>query len=221
MQVEHAHFNRSPFVASDAGARAVTVVLVDGIWGKGAIFRSLCARITARGYTCLVPELRPSNAVHGVADLAMKLKRYIDSHTSPDTQLAIVGFSMGSILARYYLQVLGGFHRTRVFFALSGPHRGTWTAYGYFGLGARDLRPGSALLRLLDSSSAYLSDVALHAYWTPFDLMILPAVSARWHDANNVRIWMPLHRFVPLSRRVQEDILHQLQRARSSNVPTM
>jgi triacylglycerol lipase len=190
----------------------MTVVLVDGIWGTGAIFGRLRGELTAHGHVCLVPSLRPSNAVHGVADLAAKLSRYIDTHAGANAPLTIVGFSLGCIVARYYLQQLGGYRRTRAFFALAGPHRGTWTAYGYLGQGARDLRPGSTLLRLLDSSCPCLSCVALHAYWTPFDLMIVPATSARWREASNLRVLTPLHRFLPTSRRVQRDILRHLQR---------
>jgi triacylglycerol lipase len=198
----------------------MTVVLVDGIWGTGAIFEPLRARLTAHGHPCLVPSLQPANARYGIADLAGKLKRFIDSRVEADSMLAIVGFSMGSIVARYYLQQLGGHHRTKAFFALSGPHRGTWTAYGYIGQGARDLRPGSTLLRTLDSSSSCLSSVALHAYWTPLDLMILPATSAQWRQAANLRIVTPLHRFMPGNPRVQSDILRHLQRLRSRPVPT-
>jgi triacylglycerol lipase len=189
---------------------------VDGIWGEGAIFESLRARLTAQGHRCLVPVLRPTNAVHGVADLAAKLKRYIDSHTEADSDLVIVGFSLGAIVTRYYLQQLGGCRRTRAFFALSGPHRGTPTAFCYHGLGARDLRPGSELLRLLDESSACLSGVELHAYWTPVDLMILPATSARWTAARSVRIWTLLHRFVPKNRRVQADVVACLERLQAT-----
>lgn len=193
----------------------MTVILVDGIWGQGAAFKPLCAQLAAQGYACLVPVLQPTNAIHGVADLAGKLKRFIDSHVEPEEPLAIVGFSLGCIVTRFYLQQLGGHRRTKAFFALSGPHRGTWTAYGYIGQGARDLRPGSALLRLLESSSACLAGIALHAYWTPFDLMIMPATSAHWNAATNLRIPTLLHRFVPRDRRVQRDILRQLERLRS------
>jgi triacylglycerol lipase len=190
----------------------MTIILVDGIWGTGAVFASLRAKLTASGHRCLVPSLHPNNAVHGVADLAEKLKRFIDSRVEPDATLTIVGFSLGCIVTRYYLQQLGGYRRTKAFFALSGPHRGTWTAYGYIGKGARDLRPGSALLRQLDASSPCLSCVALYAFWTPFDLMIVPATSAEWRAATTLKIWTPLHRFMPTNTRVQTEILRHLQR---------
>ena len=125
---------------------------------------------------------------------------------------------MGCIVARIYLQQLGGQRRTTAFFALSGPHQGTWTAYAALGKGARDLRPGSELLRSMDSPGTELAGTALFAYWTPFDLMILPAKSARWDKAKALRVWTLLHRFVPLSGRVQKDIVEQLRRIRAADV---
>lgn len=187
------------------------VVLVDGIWGKGRVFKRLRTHLTAQGYRCLIPSLHPSDAAFGIADLAGKLKRFIDARTGAEADLAIVGFSLGCIVARYYLQQLGGYRRTKAFFALSGPHRGTWMAYGYIGQGARELRPGSALLRELDSSSPCLASVALYAFWTPLDLMIVPATSARWPQATTVKVWTPLHRLMPIHRRVQADILRHLR----------
>jgi triacylglycerol lipase len=197
----------------------MVVVLVDGIWGKGAVFGGLRARLEAEGHVCLVTALQPSNAAHGIRDLAEKLKRIIDREVGPDAPLAIVGFSMGCIVARIYLQQLGGVRRTVAFFALSGPHQGTWTAYGAIGKGARDLRPGSKVLQRLKSAETELSSTALFAYWTPFDLMIVPPTSARWRKAKILRVWTPLHRFVPCSRRVQTDILAQLRRTCGENRP--
>jgi triacylglycerol lipase len=184
---------------------------VDGIWGNGTGFKSLCARLAAQGYSCLVPALQPNNAVHGIADLAVKLQRYIEARVPADTPITMIGFSMGSIVARYYLQELEGHRRAKALFAVCGPHRGTWTAYAYHGQGARDLRPGSSLLRRLDASRSRLAHLALHAYGTPFDLMILPATSTHWPDATNLRVWTPLHRFMQTNRRVHEDIVRRLE----------
>ena len=189
----------------------MTVVLVDGIWGRGRIFKPLCVRLEAHGHRCFVPTLLPGNAVHGIADLATKLKDFIDDRVGPDKPFALVGFSLGCIVSRYYLQQLGGHLRVPCFFAICGPHRGTWIAYCYYGHGARDVRPGSLLLQLLDSTRERLSSVALHAYWTPFDLSILPATSARWKEAAIVKLWIPFHPFAPLSSRLQTDILWHLE----------
>jgi triacylglycerol lipase len=191
---------------------AATVALIDGIWGTGAAFRPLRQRLVAHGHTCLVPVLHPNNAVHGVDDLAGKLRRYIDAQVAPDSPLILVGFSLGCIVARCYVQHHGGHARTKALFALSGPHRGTWTAYGYVGQGARDLRPGSALLRSLAQSSACLSALELYAYWTPLDMMILPAASGHWDQATTIKVWTPLHRFVPRNARVQAHIVSQVER---------
>jgi hypothetical protein len=58
--------------------------------------------------------------------------------------------------------------------------------------------------------------VTLYAYWTPFDLMIVPATSAQWRQATTRKVWTPLHRFMPTHHGVQSDIVRHLQHLRST-----
>jgi hypothetical protein len=62
------------------------IILVDGIWGTGAIFEPFRSRLTAQGYQCLVPSLNPNNAAFGIVDLAEKLKRFIQRLQSADAK---------------------------------------------------------------------------------------------------------------------------------------
>ena len=191
----------------------MNVVLVHGIFDNGAIFRRLVAVLEAQGHRCWVPVLnKPADGRRGIEDLAQKFKAYIDQHLPPTVPLAIIGFSMGCIVCRQYMQVLGGALRTLAFFAISGPHRGTLTAYLYFGRGAEDLRPGSPLLSHLSQSEARLAGVRLFSYWTSRDLVIVPASSGRWAAAEHtLNVKTALHRFMPSHRGVCADIVHQLR----------
>lgn len=189
----------------------LNVVLVHGIFDNGAVFKRLVAQLRAQGHRCWVPSLRPADGRKGIHDLACKLKQYVDVHLPTDEPFALVGFSMGCIVSRQYLQTLGGARRVRAFFAISGPHRGTLTAYLYFGQGALDMRPGSALLQHLARTEDQLADVALYAYWTSRDLTILPARSCNWALAPqrlDSRSW--LHRLMPGDRRVCTDIVQRM-----------
>lgn len=173
--------------------QGMTVIMVHGIWDTGAVFKSLGRKLKAQGHVCLMPSLTPNDGRHGIADLANKLEAYMAEHVPENEAIALIGFSMGSIISRYYLQKLGGHLRTRVFISISGPHGGTFTAYLYPGLGTRDMRFGSALLRELDASTACLSGLIIHSFWTPLDLMIIPAHSSDWALAKNHRVWSILH----------------------------
>ncbi len=191
----------------------MNVILVHGFMNRGWIFRRLQRQLVARGHNCISPSLRPNDARHGIADLARKLGEIADQEFGAGAPLAIVGFSMGGIVARHYVQRMDGYRRTKALFTISSPHQGALTAYLYPGQGTRDLRPGSPLLRELESTADCLSGVALHAYWTPLDLMVVPATSSRWPRASEFKIWLPLHTLMPHNRRVCDDICEKIDAA--------
>ncbi|MGQ3055326.1 MAG: esterase/lipase family protein [Roseateles sp.] len=187
------------------------VVLVHGIFNNGNIFRRMVRALEADGHRCWVPSLKPADGRKGIHDLACKLKAYIDAHVEPDAPIAIVGFSMGCIIARQYLQVLGGIARAQALFAIAGPHEGTMTAYAYPGRGARDMRPRSPLLENLRKTENCLDGLKLFTYWTSLDLTILPATSSNWRRAASsldARAW--LHRLMPGDAKVCADITRRV-----------
>lgn len=96
----------------------MNVVLVHGIFDNGAIFKRLAALLTAQGHRCWVPALRPADARHGIEDLASKLKGYVQANMAPGEPFALIGFSMGCIISRQYLQMLDGAQRVCAFFAI-------------------------------------------------------------------------------------------------------
>jgi triacylglycerol lipase len=169
------------------------VVLVHGILDTGKVFRSLTAYLSALGAHCLTPSLEPSDGRDGLEDLARKLAAAIDAHWGPDQPIDVIGFSMGGLVARYYLQELGGHRRTRRFFAISSPFGGTFWSHLYPGLGAAQMAPGSAFLAQLDQTVDLLDGIALYSFWTPFDLVIVPPTSSVWPPAENIRVLAPCH----------------------------
>ena len=187
------------------------VILVHGVFDDGANLRDLEQALTAAGHTCWLPVLRPADGRLGILDLAEKLAAYIETHLPREAEIAFVGFSMGCLVARVYLQLLGGHARTRAFFSISGPHKGTLIAYLYFGRGARDMRPGSVLLRILDATQAALEGIALFAYWTPFDVSVLPGWSGDWRLASeSLRTRVLLHPLMPKDQGVCAHIVGKL-----------
>lgn len=182
------------------------VILVHGIFDTGKIFRHLVSTLESNGHQCYAPDLKPADARLGIADLSEKLKLYIDEQVGDDASIAIIGFSMGTIVSRYYLQQLDGYRRTKAFFAISGPLKGTLTAYFYPGQGVKDLRPNSQLLKKLAQSENKLSHIALYSYRTPMDAMIVPSNSSDWQMASNLKTNVLLHKFMVKNRTVCEHI---------------
>jgi triacylglycerol lipase len=164
------------------------VVLVHGIFDTGSKFKVLQPYLESRGHQCLAPSLTPNDGRDGLPALAEQLKGKIDAAFGPDAPFALVGFSMGGLVSRWYLQELGGHARVDRFVAISAPMQGTVWAYGYPGAGAKQMRPGSDFLARLGTTVDRLAHLELFAYWTPYDAVIVPQASADWDLADSRRI---------------------------------
>ncbi|ABZ78256.1 PGAP1 family protein [Shewanella halifaxensis HAW-EB4] len=187
------------------------VVLVHGIFNTGHVMRWLQKRLQASGHECFTPTISPFDGRHGIEHAAENLRQQIDSRFGCAEQIVLVGFSMGGITGRYYLQYLGGARRVSHFFSLSTPHNGSYLAYlPYPSKGIRQLRPNSAFLTELAESEAALAKVKLYSYWTPIDFTIVPSSSSFWHIAENKSFVIILHLTVIFSRRIANAICHKM-----------
>jgi triacylglycerol lipase len=155
------------------------LLLIHGIGDTERVFDTMVAYLRDRGWSEIhTINLVPSNGDLGLEALALQVKAYINLHLRAADQLDIVGFSMGGIVGRYYLQRLGGLQKVRHFVTLSSPHNGTWAGYLRLNAGARQMRPGSFLLQDLNQSLDELKQVNFVSVWTPYDLIIVPASSS-------------------------------------------
>lgn len=157
----------------------VPVLMVHGIWDRGSIFSRLRRPFEAAGRRVVAPDLTPCDARHGLRPLAEQLETVVAREFSAGERIDLVGFSMGGIVARLWLQELGGVARVRRLVTVASPHHGTRSAHLYWGGGARDMRPGSALLRELNDGVRVLAGVPWLSIYTRLDLMILPPCSSR------------------------------------------
>jgi triacylglycerol lipase len=197
----------------------MNVVMVHGFLDTGRLFRVLCRELGARGHVCHAPTFRPRDARFGIADLSGRLAAHIRDELVPGSPVALVGFSMGALVARHYLQALGGARSTRAFFSIAGPHRGTLNAYLFPGPGTREMRPGSDFLRELDAGSAALRGLPVFTYRTPFDLTVHPASTSRIPNAPEIVSWCPLHSMLPGDPVVVGHIAGELARLDSAAAP--
>ncbi|HSP43435.1 MAG TPA: alpha/beta fold hydrolase [Luteolibacter sp.] len=190
--------------------RVGRVVLVHGFLETGSNFRMLRQRLQKRGFDCLVPRLRPCDGRGGLDLLAAVLKQDIEEHFGTEQPLSLVGFSMGGIVGRHYLQNLDGAERCRGFITISSPHQGTQAAWLYPTKGARQMRPGSDFLADLARTESQLGDMPVTSYRTPFDLIIVPAGNSHWQRAENLSFPVALHPLMLNSRKVLDDIERRL-----------
>lgn len=181
------------------------IVLVHGIWDSGRVFRRMVAYLSKEGHQCFTPDLLPANGADGLIDLAHKLQTYIEERLETE-DFALVGFSMGCLVSRYYLQQLGGLERVSHFFSISGPHRGTLAAHLWPGKAARDMRFNSQFLREMNAGISSLKQIHLQTYRTPFDLMIVPSSSSKLPKTNDRVAYAILHHQMLRQQTIFQDI---------------
>ncbi len=182
------------------------VVLVHGIFEDGYAFHALKRRLETHGIRCYVPRLVPADARCGLEKLAENLKEDIDREFGGEEPFAMVAFSMGGLVSRYYLQQLGGAERCQAFITVSSPHHGTVVAHFLPNKGARQMRPGSDFLRSLEATEERLRDIPIVSYRTPMDLIILPTTSSVWERAENRCHSVALHPLMLHSKTILDDI---------------
>lgn len=193
-----------------AKPRVQRVVLVHGIFETGFAFNTLKKRLEKRGFECYVPRLNPSDGRGGLNNAAVQLKHDIDARFGPEEPIHVIGFSMGGIVSRQYLQVLDGASRCQNFITISSPHHGTKAAWLYPSQGASEMRPGSAFLANLERTQDRLGKIPVASYRTPMDLIILPPTSSVWDRAENIEYPILMHPLMITSDRVISDIEKRL-----------
>jgi len=187
------------------------VLLIHGIDDTSALFRRMAAGLREQGWETHALDVTPNNGSAGLLELAGQVDAYVQRHLAGAPHIDIVGFSMGGIVSRVYVQSLAGVERVERLVTISSPHNGTWSAYCRFNEGARDMRPGSALLRELNQRAPELCrNVRVTSVWSRFDLMILPASSSVLPGACNVCVNVPAHAVMVNSPRVQQLVVEAL-----------
>ncbi len=169
------------------------VLLIHGIWDTGGIFLPMATYLRKLGWTVYTIDLVPNDGALGLDHLAQQVATYIDQQFPPEAALDLVGFSMGGIVGRYYVQRLGGIQRVQRFITLSSPHNGTLTAYGSRKPGSVQMRQASGFLQDLNRDLTMLDRINFTSIWTPLDAMILPATSSRVAVGREVKVQVPLH----------------------------
>ena len=194
-------------------AKTINVVLVHGIWNDGRVFAPMEKELSKHGCRCFAPDLHPNDGTSGIADLTQKLSARIDAHFGRRAPFYLVGFSMGGLVARNYAEHTLQGRRVRGVFLISTPSGGTLWADLSTNARQRELAPGSAFLRALNTKDSGRSAVLVHSYWTPFDLMIVPSFNCAWPRESSVRVLCLLHPWMVRNHFVISDISARLSRS--------
>jgi triacylglycerol esterase/lipase EstA (alpha/beta hydrolase family) len=117
---------------------------------------------------------------------------------------------MGALAVRYFLQRQGGGSLVRRFISIAGPHHGTLTAFLRQNIGCRQMRPGSDLLRDLNSDMDPWGVVKVFSFWSPLDLTVIPATSSLLNQSLNRAFIVGLHPWMVSDKRVIAAVIQTL-----------
>lgn len=193
------------------------VVLLHGYGHNRSGWFMLDRRLRRVGFTS-IHTLNYLPYLSGVPELADRLAERVEAicRLTGSDKVHLVGHSMGGIVARWYVQERGGYERVETAITIGSPHSGTYAAMIGVGAGARDLRPGSLVMRRLDRY-AKPSPVRWIAYYSNLDMLVQPASSAMLDhpalNATNIMVKDHGHVSLMLSPVVGRSITAQLQAA--------
>ncbi|AMX03611.1 esterase/lipase family protein [Microbulbifer thermotolerans] len=190
-----------------------TVLLIPGIFDYGWSMRRMEQMLNEAGFSAHYIHLKYNSGWHGLEHLSEQLQRSVETLADKGHTCALVGFSMGGIVARYYLQSMGGLERVYKFIAISSPHFGSFWANFLPYKGGRQLRIGSQFLEQLNNDMESLSCTAPVSIWTKYDITILPHSSALLPIGTSYEVPVKLHRWMPSDARVIDLVNRELRSA--------
>ncbi|MGK5548694.1 esterase/lipase family protein [Streptomyces sp. URMC 127] len=198
-----------------AQAGHLPVLLLHGFIDNRSVFVLLRRSLRRHGWK-QVESLNYSPLTCDIRTAAQLLGRHVEAICARTGQqrVDVVGHSLGGLIARYYVQRMGGDVRVRVLVTLGTPHGGTRAASL---LAAhplvRQMRPGSDVVTELagpapDCATQFIS------FWSDLDQLMVPVECARIDhpdlSVRNVRVTGVGHLALPVHWEVAAGIRQAL-----------
>lgn len=197
-------------VIGDVEAAGTPILLIHGMIDNRAIFTVLRRGLRRRGFG-KVFTLNYPPTTNDIRSAARELSGAVEDLVVQTgyERIHVVGHSLGGLIARYYVQRLGGDERVHTLVTLGSPHTGTLAAAVLPLRLFRQLRPGSDLYAELDQPAPGCR-TRFVAYWSQMDQLILPHEHARIDhpdlSAHNVLVPGVGHMSIPIDGQVVHEI---------------
>ena len=165
------------------------VLLLHGLFHNRAVWFLMKQRLEQCGYTVVTVNLPPFAMVE---TMARKISETVEEIlvTYDAEQVDIVGHSMGGLLARYYIEFMGGDKRVVHCVMLGTPNAGSKLAPFALSPIGRDLMPGSDFLTELNAAPLNVN-VRYISIFSRHDNLVIPAESAELPGAESIEVeWL-------------------------------
>lgn len=191
------------------------VILIHGLGGNKREYKPIKHYLGRRNdYEFLEFEYKENKGDASIDELAAKFRGFVESSLGKrilDSKVAIIGLSMGGIIAPYYLEFLGGKNAICRCITLCTPFHGSFWAGFFEKKGMKQLRPDSIFLKELRAKMEK-SDVNYTGVWNPIDITVLPGISAKANFMKKSRgVFAPLHQLTFFMPKTLEFIHKELE----------
>lgn len=170
----------SALAARRPRAPKTPVLFVHGFNSSGAIWSTMIGRFKKDGWQSSELSSFSYNSAASNATTAGIIKGKVDSIQAATgaPQVAIVGHSMGTLSARYYIKNLPeGQTDVSALISLAGANHGTVLAAFCFSTSCAEMVPGSSFLNTLNADDETPGAVSYGTWWSPCDEVISPRTS--------------------------------------------
>ncbi|QHC25875.1 esterase/lipase family protein [Streptomyces sp. GS7] len=211
----------APALLPTEGRAHPPVLLLHGFIDNRSVFVLLRRSLHRHGWRH-VEALNYSPLTCDLRKAAELLSRHVDEvcARTGHRRVDIVGHSLGGLIARYYVQCLGGDTRVRTLITLGTPHSGTriaplMSAHPI----VRQMRPDSDVIAELARPAPHCR-TRFVAFWSEADQVMVPAETARIDHpdlrADNVRVAGVGHLALPVNGTVAAGIRNSLTSAETA-----
>jgi triacylglycerol lipase len=197
------------------GIHDTPVALVHGYFHNRSGFDFLTRELRRRGFRW-IHGMNYNPLGNSIPDLAERFGSYVEDlrAVSGSPRVHVVGHSLGGVIARWYVEQLGGHKVVDTCVTIGTPHRGTLAAYFGIGQCAKDMRPNSPVVKALAEGLRRHRMKYVNLY-SDLDLLILPSSSGVLPERRNVHNHLIEdlgHTSMLLSDNLVEQLCHHLEK---------
>jgi len=193
-----------------AGKGKVPILFLHGVFHNPSTFTWIRRQLRREGHTDF-GEINLFNSLKSIEHNAKRVGVAVErlKARSGAKTVDLVAHSMGGIVARYYVQMLGGESSIRNLITLATPHQGIpWARYSVFP-GIREIAPEHPTIKALREAPlpAATQSVAISG---ELDILMRPTDCDRWPGVRNIRLKDVGHAGLLFSERVVQILVSHL-----------
>ena len=189
------------------------IILIHGLWNTSSIFSLISSKLDEKEVEYFAPTLNHAFGMTSIVELTNLIDQLIVEKYGLEQEIDILGFSMGGIIGRYWINKFNGYKRTKRFITIGSPHNGTLASQlvpKYPFRGISEMKINSSLLRDLANYDYFLNDIDCISFFTYWDLMVFPGWRANLNVGEKISLNIFKHRNLVRNPEAVERIIKRL-----------